>query len=141
MKSKYKVTVVAVCTAFLAISSHSWAQGSDAKTKEYRAEQIEEMQEELDLTSAQTMQVQAILEQSTPQIKADEEKMNSSPNDQSDAIRSQMEKSRVANQEKILAVLTPGQRTNAEKYFKEKSKEEQEEQQEENEKDEQDEKD
>ena len=78
---------------------------------------IEKMQKKLNLSDAQVSQAKAIIEQSKPQMKADFEKMKAAPKDQKSAIRAELKKDREATKEKLMAILTPEQRTKAEKFF------------------------
>jgi Spy/CpxP family protein refolding chaperone len=119
MKSTYKKTLVAICIALFAFATYSWAQApaNDAK-KERRIEHcIEKMKKKLNLSDAQVTQIKTIFTENAPQIKADHEKIKAAPKDQREALRANLKNDKQAIKEKLLAVLTPDQRTKAEKFF------------------------
>src|SRR6266498_649986 len=120
MKNK-RLIIASVLSAFLlSLSAFAWAQSpeKDAKFEKRIEHKIEKMQKKLNLSDAQVSRAKTIIEQSKPQLRADMEKMKDAPKDQKPALREQFKKDREATKEKLMAILTPEQRTKAERFMK-----------------------
>ena len=119
---KIKRMFIAAFAAVLLISGAGYLRAenkdNDGKFEKRIEHRIEKMKKKLNLTDAQVSQAKAIMEEAKPQMKADFQAMKAAPKDQKEAVRAQFKKDREQTKEKLLAILTPEQRTKAEKFFK-----------------------
>jgi len=120
MKIKRIISALTVCALLISASTFVMAKAADNDGKfEKRIEhRIEKMKKKLNLSDQQVTQAKAIMEEAKPQMKADFKAMKEAPKDQKEALRAQFKKDREATKEKLMAILTPEQRTKAEKFFK-----------------------
>jgi len=119
---KIKRLFLAATAATLLVSSSTFvlakAADNDGKFEKRIEHRIEKMKKKLNLTDQQVTQAKAIMEEAKPQMKADFKAMKDAPKDQKETLRAQFKKDREATKEKLMAILTPDQRTKAEKFFK-----------------------
>jgi Spy/CpxP family protein refolding chaperone len=115
-----KKLLILITLGLLAAGSVSAQPNDNAKAKERIQARLAELKKKLDLTDKQSEQIKAILEQSKVERKENVEKMKSADKSEKPEIRAEMQADNAETRKKILAILTPEQRTKAEEMWQER---------------------